>query len=115
MIKLLKRGNRYYSEEQFTHKSLPKKSEAELTEKFLRETPKKNIQRHNPCKVISITERIEARKKEQLLLKFKREYLPYMTEEEQLTILASTKEEVGANIIKICMRIDTEKRLEEML
>jgi hypothetical protein len=63
--------------------------------------------------VIDITGRIKQRqeqeKSNQLIERFKVNYLPYVNRED-MDLLSNTKEsELGTAIVKICMRIDLER------
>lgn len=127
MLTLKKKGNRYYREDRFGMRSFPiKKTEAEkllaegkaeLVDKFIFDYTYNDIaeEQKEKSNVLSITERIEARKEkeqtEEAIQKFKNEYLPNLTKEDLQTILNSG-ENFGQEIVKICWRIDLEKKLD---
>jgi hypothetical protein len=63
--------------------------------------------------VIDITGRIKQRQEQeqsnQLIERFKADYLPYVNQAD-MDLLSNTKEsELGPAIVKICMRIDLER------
>lgn len=63
--------------------------------------------------VIDITARIKQRQEQeqsnQLIERFKADYLPYVNQAD-MDLLSNTKEsELGPAIVKICMRIDLER------
>lgn len=128
MMILKKKGNRYYREDRFGMRSFPiskveaerllKNGEAELVEKFIFDfSDVKEMQvQEEQTNIISITERIEKKKEEQktqeLIERFIQEYLPKLTQQDLQKMLTSDKEEMGAELVKACMRIDLEKGLK---
>jgi len=130
MIFIKKVGNRYYKEMRFDLRSLPiKKVEAEklLTEgkaelitKFLWERPEEvePVVQEKPKNVFDLTSRITAKKEEEATkaaqIKFKDEYLPFLNKNDLEMLLHSDKNDFGETIVKICMRIDIEKKLKNL-
>jgi predicted transcriptional regulator len=134
MLSIKKKGNRYYREDRFSFRSFPIKAieaeklitegKAELVDFFLWELKEynesqeqKQVQQEvKPSNVFSITDRIQAKQEEQktqeAINKFMAEYLPNLTKQDMETILNSG-ENFGQEIVKICWRIDLEKKLRE--
>jgi len=127
MIFIKKVGNRYYKEMRFDFRSLPIKKveaekllsegKAELITKFLWERPEEIIP-EKPKNVFDLTSRIDAKKEEEATkaaqIKFKDEYLPFLNKHDLETLLHSDKSNFGETIVKICMRIDLEKKLKNL-
>jgi len=139
MIFIKKIGNRYYVEKRFDMRSLPIKrieaekllaeGKAELITKFLweREEEVKPVQEPETIKIIEkpknvnvfdLTSRIKAKKEKEATqeaqIRFKNDYLPFLNKSDLETILQSEKDELGENIVKICMRIDIEKQMKNL-
>jgi len=135
MIFIKRVGNRFYKEMRFDLRSLPIKKveaekllaegKAELITKFLweREEEVKPVQEpeviktiEKPKNVFDLTSRIKAKKEkeatQQAQIRFKDEYLPFLNKSDLETILQYEKDELGENIVKICMRIDIEKQMK---
>jgi len=131
MIFIKKVGNRYYKEMRFDLRSLPIKKveaekllsdgKAELITKFLWERPeevKLETIQEKPKNVLDLTSRINAKKEEEAVqqaqIKFKDEYLPFLSKNDLELLLHSDKSNFGETIVKICMRIDIEKKLKSL-
>jgi len=131
MIFIKKVGNRYYKEMRFDFRSLPIKKveaekllaegKAELITKFLWERPEEiepEIIQETPKNVFDLTSRITAKKEEEATkaaqIKFKDEYLPFLNKNDLEMFLHSDKSDFGETIVKICMRIDIEKKLKNL-
>ena len=131
MIFIKKVGNRYYKEMRFDLRSLPVKKveaekllaegKAELITKFLWERPEEiepEIIQETPKNVFDLTSRITAKKEEGTTkaaqIKFKDEYLPFLNKQDLEMLLHSDKSDFGETIVKICMRIDIEKKLKNL-
>ncbi|HEY5589136.1 MAG TPA: hypothetical protein VIK86_09305 [Candidatus Paceibacterota bacterium] len=130
MLFIKKVGNRYYKEMRFDFRSLPIKrveaekmlseGTAELIKNFTWERPEEEKQeetiQEKPKNVFDITARIEAKKEKESTqaaqIKFKNDYLPFLNKNDLETLLHSEENELGENIVKICMRIDLEKVLK---
>lgn len=89
-----------------------------LTDGATNEKPKQTINKQNN-NVIDITAKIQQRKEQEDLKKdierFKNEYLPHLTKNDLQTLLNVDKEKWGEELVKICMRIDLEKMLQDQL
>ncbi len=63
--------------------------------------------------VIDITARIKQRQEQeqsnQLIERFKADYLPYVNQADMDLLLDTEESELGPAIVKICMRIDLER------
>ena len=131
MIFIKKVGNRYYKEMRFDLRSLPIKKveaekllaegKAELITRFLWERPEEiepEIIQEAPKNVFDLTSRITAKKEEEATkaaqIKFKDEYLPFLNKNDLEILLHSDKNDFGEIIVKICMRIDIEKKLKNL-
>jgi len=130
MLFIKKVGNRYYKEMRFDFRSLPIKrveaekmlleGTAELIKNFTWERPEEEIQeeviQEKPKNVFDITARIQAKKERESTqaaqIKFKNDYLPFLNKNDLEILLHSEENELGENIVKICMRIDLEKVLK---
>jgi len=66
-----------------------------------------------PSNVLDITGRIKQRQEQeqsnQLIERFKADYLPYVNREDMDLLLNTKESELGTAIVKICMRIDLER------
>ena len=130
MLTLKKKGNRYYREDRFNFRSFPIKrveaekliadGEAELVEFFIWEAreymqAQEQIEDKKPSNVLSITDRIAKKHEEEKIQettnKFKNEYLPYLSKDDLQAIL-NAGESFGEIIVKICWRIDLERKLK---
>lgn len=69
--------------------------------------------------VIDITAKIKQRQENESLQedieKFKNEYLPHFTEDDLRALLNTNKKNWGEELIKICMRIDLERMMQEQI
>lgn len=131
MIFIKKTGNRYYKEMRFDMRSLPIKrveaekliaeGKAELIVKFLwerEEEVKPEVVPEKQNNVFDITSRINAKKEKETAIatqeRFKNDYLPFLDKSDIETLLYTDKNDFGETIIKICMRIDIEKKLKNL-
>ena len=130
MMTLKKKGNRYYREDRFSFRSFPiskvkaekllAEGKTELTEFFIWEVreymeQQQQVEETKPSNVLNITDRItkkrEDEKLQEAINKFKNEYLPNLSKDDLQAILNSG-ESFGETIVKICWRIDLERKFK---